>query len=63
MDLISETCTKVQENYKVTIEAYEAFWEFGKQTKDRLRNIFVADTFESFISACFEILGEKQMAF
>ena len=36
------------------IEAYNAFSSLGTRTKERLRNIFVSDTLECFLSACFE---------
>lgn len=45
---------EMQSNYKSIIEAYNAFSNLGTRTKERLRNIFVSDTLECFLSACFE---------
>jgi hypothetical protein len=46
--------TKIQETYKSLFEAYEAFSNLGVETRVRLKNIFVLDSLECFLSACFD---------
>lgn len=54
LDAFRNQYNEMQNGFKSIIEAYDAFLSLGGQTKDRLRNIFVSDTLESFISACFD---------
>lgn len=54
LDALRNQYNEMQNSYKSIIEAYNAFLSLGNQTKERLRNIFVSDTLESFISACFD---------
>ena len=51
---INDRYEDMKKEYGSVMEAYNSFQSLETSTKERLRNIFVTDSFACFISSCFE---------